>query len=59
MESVFYLLFPIASLKPHVTQDHVPLSKKLDQILKWIDLPLAKRPQLIMGTLLSRAYNPH
>lgn len=30
-------------------KDHVPLSKKLDQILSWVDLPLEMRPQLIMA----------
>jgi hypothetical protein len=30
-------------------KDHVPLSAKLDQILAWVDLPLEKRPQLLMG----------
>jgi len=30
-------------------RDHVPLAEKLDQILTWIDLPLAMRPQLIMA----------
>jgi hypothetical protein len=34
-------------------QDKVPLSEKLDQILQWVDLPLEKRPQLIMGDLTS------
>jgi len=28
-------------------RDHVPLSEKLDQIMAWIDLPLAERPQFI------------
>ena len=32
-----------------VSQDKVPLSEKLDQILRWIDFPLDTRPQLIMG----------
>jgi predicted AlkP superfamily pyrophosphatase or phosphodiesterase len=30
-------------------KDKVPLGEKLDQILEWIDLPLSKRPQLIMA----------
>ncbi|KDR82590.1 hypothetical protein GALMADRAFT_1347468 [Galerina marginata CBS 339.88] len=30
-------------------KDKVPLDVKLDQILQWIDLPLFKRPQLIMA----------
>jgi len=30
-------------------KDKVPLGEKLDQILHWIDLPLEKRPQLIMA----------
>lgn len=30
-------------------QNHVSLKVKLDQIVNWIDLPLEKRPQLIMG----------
>ncbi|PPQ92830.1 hypothetical protein CVT25_004318 [Psilocybe cyanescens] len=30
-------------------KDKVPLGDKLDQILDWIDLPLDKRPQLIMA----------
>jgi hypothetical protein len=32
------------------TKNHVPLSVKLDQILAWVDLPVEKRPQLLMGT---------
>ena len=31
-------------------QDKVPLDEKLEQILTWIDLPLEKRPQLLLGT---------
>lgn len=31
------------------TQDRVPLDEKLDQILTWIDLPLERRPQLLLG----------
>ncbi|KAF8338761.1 alkaline-phosphatase-like protein [Cantharellus anzutake] len=34
-------------------RDHVPLQEKHDQIMEWIDLPLEKRPQLIL------AYEPH
>jgi hypothetical protein len=34
-------------------QDKVPLEEKLEQILTWIDLPLEKRPQLILGTYSS------
>ncbi|KAG6836708.1 hypothetical protein H0H93_004684 [Arthromyces matolae] len=30
-------------------KDHVPLPEKLDQILKWIDLPVELRPQLLMA----------
>ncbi|GJE99017.1 phosphodiesterase domain-containing protein [Phanerochaete sordida] len=30
-------------------KDHVPLKEKHDQIMEWIDLPLEKRPQLIMA----------
>ena len=30
-------------------KNKVPLSEKLDQVLKWIDLPLDERPQLIVG----------
>ncbi|KAF9464150.1 Phosphodiest-domain-containing protein [Collybia nuda] len=30
-------------------EDHVPLKNKHDQIMKWIDLPLRERPQLIMA----------
>ncbi|KAF8349197.1 Phosphodiest-domain-containing protein [Amanita rubescens] len=30
-------------------KNKVPLDDKLEQILKWIDLPLEKRPQLILG----------
>ena len=30
-------------------QDKVPLKEKLDQIMRWVDLPLDNRPQLIMG----------
>ncbi|KAF8903106.1 Phosphodiest-domain-containing protein [Gymnopilus junonius] len=30
-------------------KDKVPLGEKLDQILKWIDLPVDKRPQLILA----------
>ncbi|KAI8978778.1 Phosphodiest-domain-containing protein [Trametes punicea] len=30
-------------------KDKVPLEEKLDQIIAWIDLPLEKRPQLIMA----------
>ncbi|KAH8114406.1 Phosphodiest-domain-containing protein [Phellopilus nigrolimitatus] len=30
-------------------KDKVPLSKKLDQIMQWIDMPLEERPQLIMA----------
>ena len=37
------------SVTDAVPQDKVPLQKKLDQILEWIDLPLEERPQLIMG----------
>jgi hypothetical protein len=35
-------------LIPYV-QDKVPLTEKLDQIAAWIDLPIEKRPQLILG----------
>ncbi|TFY77705.1 hypothetical protein EWM64_g6306 [Hericium alpestre] len=38
--------------KPHWwfgEPDKVPLQEKLDQIMEWIDLPLEKRPQLIMA----------
>ncbi|KAL4256686.1 Type I phosphodiesterase/nucleotide pyrophosphatase [Pleurotus pulmonarius] len=30
-------------------QDGVPLNEKLDQIISWVDLPLHKRPQLILA----------
>ncbi|KAI0314078.1 Phosphodiest-domain-containing protein [Amylostereum chailletii] len=30
-------------------RDHVPLGEKLSQIMEWIDLPFAERPQLIMA----------
>ena len=36
-------------IKWFIAKNHVPLSAKLDQILAWVDLPLEKRPQLIMG----------
>ena len=40
-------------------QDKVSLQDKLDQILAWIDMPLEKRPQFIMGmciTTLNEVY---
>ena len=37
----------LASLR----QDKVPLKEKLDQIMRWVDLPLDNRPQLITGML--------
>ncbi|CAK5284008.1 unnamed protein product [Mycena citricolor] len=30
-------------------KDHVPLQEKLDQLVRWIDLPLEERPQLLMA----------
>ncbi|KAI0036572.1 alkaline-phosphatase-like protein [Vararia minispora EC-137] len=30
-------------------RDHVPLQEKLDQLFSWIDLPLEKRPQLLLA----------
>ncbi|KAF7422741.1 hypothetical protein PC9H_010898 [Pleurotus ostreatus] len=30
-------------------KDNVPLKEKLDQIISWVDLPLLKRPQLILA----------
>jgi hypothetical protein len=32
-----------------MSQNNVPLSEKLDQIMAWIDLPLQDRPQFISG----------
>ena len=34
-------------------QDKVSLQDKLDQILAWIDMPLEKRPQFIMGMCIT------
>ncbi|KAG5219761.1 type phosphodiesterase/nucleotide pyrophosphatase [Salix suchowensis] len=36
-------------------QDNVPLKEKLDQIISWVDLPLHKRPQLILGSSATSA----
>ena len=47
--SLVDFLYHIISIKSFLAKDHVPLSEKLDQILAWVDLPLEKRPQLIMG----------
>ena len=43
-----YRFTPDASL-----QDKVSLQDKLDQILAWIDMPLEKRPQFIMGMCIT------
>ncbi|KAF9491782.1 Phosphodiest-domain-containing protein [Pleurotus eryngii] len=36
-------------------KDNVPLKEKLDQIISWVDLPLHKRPQLILGSSATSA----
>lgn len=60
-----YLLRPMEgmSIRPYdifvtvksVLQDKVSLKWKHDQIMSWIDLPLERRPQFIMGTYDQRA----
>ena len=41
-----------------VTQNKVSLDVKLDQILRWVDLPFEQRPQLIMGKHNNQCFNP-
>jgi len=38
------------------SQDKVPLGQKLDQLMKWIDLPFDKRPQFLMGMFTTISY---
>lgn len=42
-----FMLQALSSL--FCSKDKVPMKEKHDQIMSWIDLPLEKRPQFIMG----------